>query len=295
VWRDRTGKRLGLIGTPGDIAFEKLSPDEKKVAFVIGATAGDSSDIWVHDLMRNTTSRFTFGFGDNLTPIWSPDGTRIVYGFNPKAGQGFDIYQKPASGAGQAELVLHVGTTNVRIYDWSPDGKAIAYSPDINAKTRADLWLLPLDGDRKPTPYLQTEFGEYHGQFSRDGRWMVYTSDESGREQVYVQTVPPSGAKWQISTAGGSRPRWRRDGRELYYVAADQMLMAVPVKPGSSFEAGTPQALFGPILARPGTIYQFYYQPTADGQRFLVNEPAGDESGPPPLTVVLNWQAGLKR
>jgi Tol biopolymer transport system component len=295
VWRDRTGKRLGLIGTPGDISFEKLSPDEKKVAFMISVGAAASSDIWVHDLMRNTTSRFTFGPGFTFTPVWSPDGSRIVYGSSSKAGQGSDIYQKPASGAGQAEVVSHVGTTNVRIYDWSPDGKAIAYSPDINGKTRADLWLLPLNGDRKPVPYLQTEFGEYLGQFSHDGRWMAYTSDESGREQVYVQTVPPSGAKWQISTAGGSRPRWRRDGRELYYVAADQMVMAVPVKPGSSFEAGAPQALFGPILARPGTIYQNYYQPTADGQRFMVNEPAGEESGPPPLTVVLNWQAGLRK
>jgi Tol biopolymer transport system component len=293
AWRDRTGKRLGLIGTPGDIAWELLSPDEKKVAYQIGGAA-NSSDIWVHDLMRNTPSRFAFGPGITTTPIWSPDGSRIVYGSSPQARQSFDIYQKPVSGASQAELILHVGT-NLRIFDWSADGKAIVYSPDIGAKTRADLWLLPLDGDRKPAPYLQSEFAEYLGQLSRDGRWMAYTSDESGREQIYVQTVPPSGAKWQISTAGGSKPRWRRDGLELYYVAADQMLMAVPVKPGSSFEQGPSQALFGPILSRPGTIYQFYYQPTGDGQRFMVNEPAGDANVPAPLTVVLNWQAGLKR
>ena len=156
----------------------------------------------------------------------------------------------------------------------------------------SDLWLLPLEGDRKPVPYLQTPFSESDAQFSPDGRWMAYASNESGEPQIYVQGIPASGAKWQISTTGGNQPRWRRDGKELFYVSA-QKLMAAPVKTGTAFEAGSPQPLFEiqPVSTRFDN--QATYQPTADGQRFLVTAPVGG-AATPPITVVLNWQATLK-
>jgi eukaryotic-like serine/threonine-protein kinase len=291
VLLDRSGKRLGVIGKPDRIAFGWLSPDEKRVVFAVPEPTTTTIDIWLSDLARGTTSRFTFG-GINVSPIWSPDGSRIAFlsGGSPVS----DIYQKPANLASQPELLLHVGR-NARLWDWSRDGKFLVYTPDASdPKTKSDLWLVPLTGDRKPFPYLNTQFDEQQGQFSPDGRWMAYASDESGQDQVYIQPIPPTGAKWQISVAGGAQPRWRRDGKELFYIAADQKLMAVPVKgsgaPSDPFEAGASQALFATALniMQQGPVFQ--YQPTADGQRFLFNVPAGEESGSQAITVVLNWQ-----
>ena len=171
--------------------------------------------------------------------------------------------------------------------DWSPDGKWILYQ-QTGQNAGIDLWLLPLDGDRKPVLYLQTPFNERAGAFSPDGRWIAYQSNESGQDQIYVQTIPASGAKYQISSAGGTEPRWRRDGKELFYVSPDQKLMAVPMALGARVEPGTPQALFAAVGLTG-------YEVARDGQRFLVNVPAGAEgAAAPPITVVLNWTAGLK-
>jgi Tol biopolymer transport system component len=210
------------------------------------------------------------------------------------SGGHYDLYLKPASGAAKEVLLLH-GGANAYPSDWSRDGKLLVYS-QTGEKTKDDIWLLPLDGDHKPILYLQTPFNERFAQISPDGRYMAYTSDESGRDQVYVQPVPPSGAKWLVSTGGGTQPRWRRDGLELFYVAADQMLMAAPVKTSGNFESGSPQPLFtAPGQAARNQI-DFVYQPSADGKRFLVNVVAGGESASaPPLTVWLNWQAALKK
>jgi len=292
VWMERTGKRLGSIGKPGAIGWELLSPDEKTVAFTLGDLS-NVQNIWLHELARGTTSRFTSGSGSSISPVWSPDGRRIVFASSPDTNyRSFDIYQKPASGAGKEELLLR-GGRDLRVTDWSQDRISVGYMMD--PKTSPDLWLLPLSGERKPFPYLQTESSERQGQFSPDGRFMAYTSDESGQNEVYVQPVPPTGARWPISTGGGSRPRWRRDGRELFYVSAgNRKLMAVPVMYGGttsgSFQAGAAQALFG-FTPNPSVAHQFGYQPRADGQRFLVNVPAGGEAPPPALIVVLNWQA----
>jgi eukaryotic-like serine/threonine-protein kinase len=161
-------------------------------------------------------------------------------------------------------------------------------------KTANDLWLLPLDGDRKPVPYLQTPFDEMTARFSPDGRWMAYQSNESGRFQVHVQTVEPSGAKYQISSSGGTEPQWRRDGKELFYVSADRKLTAVPVKLGATVETGTPQPLFSVIPA--DEFGNEVYAAMRDGQRFLVIVPVAGEAGAVQLiTVVTNWQAGLKK
>jgi serine/threonine protein kinase/Tol biopolymer transport system component len=294
VWVDRTGKQISSITKSASILLSALSPDEKTIAMVRSSDNG--FDIWLQDLGRGSISRFTFGLGFNRFPLWSPDGGRIVFESNLPSAIRYDFYEKPVSGAGKEELLLHAGI-NARPTDWSPDGKYIVYS-EYTDKTNNDLWLLPLQGDHKPIPYLQSPFNEVAGQFSPDGRWMAYASDESGEYQVYVQAIPPAGAKWQISTAGGIFPRWRRDGKELFYVAPDQKVTAVPIKtagsPSAPFEAGTPQPLFAiePAL----NVNLFPYQPVADGQRFLVNAQAsGEATAATPIIVVLNWTAGLKK
>jgi Tol biopolymer transport system component len=278
------------VGKPGQIAYEALSPDEKEVAYALGDGNGHS-DVWLYDIARDSASRFTFLMGQTVTPVWSPNGSKIAYGIGPIGLITVDIFQKPANG-GQEELLLHSG--QVRLFDWSPDGKTLAFTPSVSVgKTKADLLLLPMEGDHKPAPYLQTAALEYNAQFSPDGRWMSYTSDESGKEQVNVSPIPPTGEKHQVSTAGGSRARWRRDGKELFYISADRKLMAVSVKTSPSFQAGAPQELFP---AGSGTnVYAFYYTPSKDGQRFLMNMPSGGRAAEAPITVVLNWQAGLKK
>jgi serine/threonine protein kinase len=297
VWMDRAGKRLDTVTSPAVGRSGALSRDEKRLAFSINDEAGDLGNLWLQDLERKVISRFTFEPGASVTPVWSPDGTRIAFSIRD-AGTQWGIYQKAVTGTGKAELLSH-GAVNAFTWDWSPDGMFILYS-DYQEKTKYDLWMLPLEGDHKPIPYLQTPFSEVHGQYSPDGRWMAYASDESGQFEVYVQTIPTSGAKWQISAAGGDFPRWRRDGKELYYIAADQKLMEMPVKTGSgssgAFEPGVPQPLF---RIEPGSTFvgsPFLYQPAANGQRFLVNVQAGGEgTQAPPITVVLNWAAGLKK
>jgi Tol biopolymer transport system component len=296
VWMDRNGKFLGLIGKPGNITWESLSPDEKNVSFGL-INVSEISDIWLYELSQGTTSRFTFGPGLNNEAVWSPDSARIIYKSTPKTiATAGDIYQKSAIGAGKEDLLLRVGR-DLRILDWSRDGKFLLYIPDIgDPKTGADLWLLPLEGDKKPMPFLATRFRETNGQFSPDGKWIAYRSDESGQDQVYVQPVPATGAKFQISTAGGGRPRWRRDGKELFYVSADGKLMAMPIKLSATIERGVPQPLFDFPIPDSFGVHQFYYQPTGDGQRFLMNIPASQEGSTANLVkMILNWQTGLKR
>ena len=200
-----------------------------------------------------------------------------------------NLYQKAASGAGQDELLYRSANGKIP-YDWSADGKFLLYS-EINPQTNVDLWVLPLEGERKPWPWLNTPFVEETAKFAPNGKWIAYTSNESGRFEVYVQAFTPgaaaSGDKKQISTNSGAGPRWRRDGRELYYYTVDRKLMAVEVTLGAEVKAGTPRELF--------SLGRFYdWTPTGDGQRFLVVASAS-ETAVPPFTVVLNWMAELKK
>jgi Tol biopolymer transport system component len=249
--------------------------------------AGDAADLWLLDVDRGVPSRSTFRPGVSADGIWSPDRNTIAFQSDNRV-----IFRKPANGTGKEDQLLSEGINN-RPLDWSRDGKWIVYETSGGA-TGTDLWLLPLDGDHKPIPYLQTPFNEGDAQFSPDGRWMAYASNESGLPQVYVQAIPASGAKWQISPAGGVQPRWRRDGKELFYISTDQKLMAVPVKSGPPFEAGTPVPLFDFDPLSPPLMGRFAYEPAADGQRFLTLQLVGGSTSPP-INVVVNWQAGLKK
>jgi hypothetical protein len=185
-------------------------------------------------------------------------------------------------------------STDLQPYDWSTDGRYVIYT-SIDAN-KSGLFVLPLTGsERKPVPYLQTSFSNLQAKFSPDAKFVAYTSDESGRPEVYVQTFPASGGKWQISTSGGVQPTWRADGRELYYLAADRKLMAVPVKTGQSLEAGAPVQLFETRLDTPfGIFFKLDYDVSVDGKRFLLATPT-QATQLQPIRVVVNWTAALKR
>jgi hypothetical protein len=171
--------------------------------------------------------------------------------------------------------------------DWSRDGRYIIEQAANDVKTGLDLWVLPLFGDKRPFAYLKTNFNEQHAKLSPSGQWLAYVSDESKRNEVYVQTFPTPGGKWQISTNGGDYPVWSRDGKELFYIAPDRKMMAVEVKSGPKFEAGTPTPLFTARLAGVG------FDVSKD-RRFLIPIQA-EQAASAPMTVVINWQAGLKK
>ncbi len=200
----------------------------------------------------------------------------------------FDLYQKPVRGAGEEKLLLHTDEPKSAA-SWTSNGKYIAYVTR-SPKTQFDIWALPASGDGKPIPLAVSPFTETTPMFSPDGRYVTYVSNESGRDEIYVQTFPEPGGKWQVSNGGGSDPSWRGDGKELYYRSPDQKLMAVEIRPGADFQAGVPQALFA-IRIRPGGPRNKYV-PSSDGQRFMIAAPLGRDAMSP-TTIVLNWPAGL--
>jgi Tol biopolymer transport system component len=288
VWRDRAGRELESVGDAGEYGNPALSPAGDRLAFDMTDPRAVKNDIWVRDVARGVNSRFTFGGGNNICPQWSPDGRTIV--FSSDRNGTYDLFEKPAGGQGEEKLLMKSGEFKFAS-SWSRDGRYLAYSSQ-SAKTNWDIWVLPTFGDRKPIPFLVGPFVEVGPVFSPDARLLAYTSRESGRAEVYVQTFPASGGKWQVSTAGGNDPSWRADGKELYYRALDQKLMRVEIGGGDSFQAGIPQALFaGRILVGNS---RNKYLPSADGQRFLYVSPLGRESLTP-TTVVLNWFAALER
>ena len=213
------------------------------------------------------------------------DSGRIVYNSNRDAT--WALYQKASNGAGSEDPLLKSSASKLPT-DWSVDGRFILYHAS-QPKTGYDVWALPLEGDRKPFPVVHTEFNEVNGQFSPDGRWIAYQSDESRQPEVYAQGFPMPSGKFQVSTNGGSRPRWRRDGRELFYLSPERKMMAVDVKAtAATFEAGRPRELFQTHVA-DAPFVAYNYDVSADGQRFLINTALDQAEGPPPVTVVMNW------
>ncbi len=208
--------------------------------------------------------------------------------FGPNRPGAAGMYRKNADGSGAEELLMKLDEATGNAIDWSADGRFILYYK-LTPTTGTDLWVLPLTGDKKPVPFIQTAFNEDNGVFSPDARWIAYSSDESGHNEVYVQPFPPTGAKFQVSKDGGTFPTWRGDGRELFFVTPDGTMMAATIQASTTLEAGLPQALFPSGITQSGNRHQ--YAVTKDGQRFLLNVPQ-ERSSPTPLTVVVNWQSG---
>jgi Tol biopolymer transport system component len=296
VWIDRSGKEIGGIGTPDDSRMPgtsdiALSPDGRYVS--LNRVVDGNQDIWLLETARGVLSRFTFESAANHDLRWSPDGRRVVFNSN-KSGV-FDLYVSSASGSGNEELLLST-PQNKSASDWSTDGRFLLFR-SIDPVTSHDLWALPLDGDRQPFPVVRTNFIEAFGQFSPDGKWVAYQSNESGRPEVYAQPFPGPGPKVQISTNGGAQMRWRRDGREMFYMTLDSRMMAVPIRPtanGEGLVAGEPLPLFttrvGDIVALQSG-YNLSYVISPDGRRFLMNTVV-EEPAAAPITVILNWKPG---
>jgi eukaryotic-like serine/threonine-protein kinase len=292
TWFDRQSKSFGVFGEANSDQYPFLSPDGTR-AVVRDRDLVEPGDLWMLDFVRGVRTRFTFLQNPGSFGIWSPDGSRIAF----SAGKTFDtIYEKPSSGAGEErELLKKVGEFKIPT-SWSRDGRFLLYYGGTGAKD--ELWVLPLEGDHKPVQLRASKFNEVVGVFSPDGRWIVYESDESGRYEAYVRpflAIGPSGVpslgegKWQISRDGAALPKWRADGKEIIFQGPNGSPMAVEVRTkGTAFEAGIPKQLF---QLPTGSSY---WDVTSDGEKFLVPVPSGPQSRTP-ITVVLNWQADLKK
>ncbi len=290
-WMDRRSQQIEPLEAPAGNNGQWLSPDEKRFIADRPDPQTSINDLWLCDVSGGNAKRFTFDPAGDSNPVWSPDGSRIVWASNRDGGI-HNLYQKAASGAGDDTLLWKSDHYKFPA-DWSLDGRFIIYYQD-DPKTKRDVWFLPATGggEKKPFRVLGTEDSESAGTLSPDGRWLAYASDETGRFEVYVQSFSGGGGKWQVSSGGGHHPRWRRNGRELFYYARDGKLMAAPVKSGASFEVGAAVSLFE---FRSGTVSAHWapYAVTADGQRFLINAIVEMEPNAP-LTVVVNWAAGRR-
>jgi dipeptidyl aminopeptidase/acylaminoacyl peptidase len=282
VWFDRAGRRLSIVGEPAEYSNPALSPDEKRLAISQVDSKLGTRDIWIFDLDRGGPNKFTFDRGDDMNPVWSPDGERIAFSSSRKGRR--DLYVKNASGAGDEQVLFESGDPK-SMMDWSADGRHVLFTG----------FVLPLDGERTP---VRLPPGVTNPKVSPDGRWLAYYSNESGRLEIYVQSFPAllagrSAGKWLISMAGGWQPEWGRDSREIFYVGLDGTLMAASVTAsGPAFETTPPKPLFSVRL--DPAARRAHYQPAANGQRFLVAQLLEQETANR-LTVVVNWSAGLTR
>jgi Tol biopolymer transport system component len=287
IWVDRSGKELGTIGTPDEYLDLDLSPDGSRLAY--GLSDGRQQDLWVRDLRRDVTMRLTSEDTNEVWPVWSPDGTRIAY--SSDEGGSFALTWRSASGTGKAETLHGVEGSNLGALDWSRDGRSLLFAVFAPGR-RPDVRVLSMAGERAPIDFLDSERAvEMNARFSPDGKWVAYQSDESGRNEIYVQPYPATGAKWTISNGGGTMPAWRGDGRELFYRAPDDSIAAVPMALGMTLDAGNPATLFSRPL-QPGGIFRNRYVVSADGQRFLLNV-ASEKQGVTPFSAVLRWTEGL--
>jgi dipeptidyl aminopeptidase/acylaminoacyl peptidase len=283
-WFDRNGSPLGDVGPVGAYWDPALSPDGHAVA--VSMRTASLWDIWVFDLVRGTNSRLTFGGGDHYNPSWSPDGWQIAFRF---AGGPRDVVHRVlANGTGREELAVEL-ERSARLWQWTADGRYLIMTA-LGSGKPSEVWAAPVSGGGKPFPVVTGPSSNLAGRVSSDGKWIAYEGAETGRDEVYIQGFPPKGGKWQISTAGGDRPAWRADGRELFYWERSKM-MSVEVKTnGGRLEAGIPKLLFDAPRSRSTSMFDV----SANGQKFLLVV-SNEETGPRPITVVLNWQAGIKR
>ena len=288
VWFNRSGERLSALGESGGYRNPQLAPDGSRLAIQQTDQRTGRSDIWVIDLARGVKTRLTLD-GTNALPLWSPDGSSVIVQGTAARG----VVRWPVAAAGGEE---QVSATRFDPNSYSPDGRYLVYTI-LNAQTNRDIGVLPLFGDRTPFLFLHSMANEVHGRISTDGKWIAYTSDESGGfvNEIYIQRFPEGGQKVRVSTAGGDQARWRPDGRELFYLSRDNRLMSVPIQITPELKIETPTALFETrVVVGGGLGTNANYDVTADGQRFIIASRLGDTDNPP-ITVVLNWMSALSR
>jgi Tol biopolymer transport system component len=297
MWIDRNGKELGTLGEPAFYRSElALAPDETRVAVGIGdpgPKALNNDSIWVIDIRRGVASRLTLGNGLRGFPLWSSDSTRVAYSTGGTTGPLSKLVQRLASGVGDEQTIYESKGAIPFATDWSADGKQLLIG--VAENTNADIMAVAADGHSPPSPLVTTPapLREINGRFSPDNRWFAYQSNESGRFEIYVQSFPPSGGKWQISTAGGNAPMWRGDGKELFYQTTDDTFYAVAIKAaGNAIEVGLPVKLFQHQAGGRGTRDRNAFVVTRDGQKFLLNAPLEDATARS-VQVVLNWAVGV--
>jgi len=288
AWRDRSGLELEALGPPAEYASFSLSPSGDRVLIESQDENTSGREIWIHELEREVTSRFTFSPGDDANSVWSPDGQRVAF-MSDRNGSP-DLFIKDASGAGDPELILEDEAVLMPA-DWTRDGSHIAYMK-LDGENGWDLWALPMAPSGEPFPIVQSQFFDARPSFSPDGKWIAYQSDESGRAEVYVRPFPGPGGKWQVSPNGGEEPHWSADGKEIFYLDVAQNIVAVPVETSPNFRAGVPTDLFEARLFP--ALQRNRFSVTSDGQRFLTLAPMESQSNPP-TTVVLNWNGGDTR
>jgi Tol biopolymer transport system component len=279
---DRKGVSTTVTADANSYEDISLSPNGREIAMTV---EGATWNIWNYNLDRATLTRLTFE-NDNRDPLWTPDGKRIVY-TSLRDGL-YGLYWRPADGSGPEELLLS-SKNWLFANSWSSDGRFLAFA-EQDPKTGFDIWILPVGGDRKPYPLVQSSFREWFGEFSPDGRWIAYDSDESGRSEIYLRAFPGPGGKWQVSTGGGARPEWSRDGRELFYFDGDK-LMRVTVDGSRALAVGRPELLFPCNCFESGR----YYEVTQDDKHFLLIQNAQPVSPVTQINLVLGWGEDLQR
>jgi hypothetical protein len=284
TWYDRSGTVAGQIDGPSGLYNPFLARDGATLLAATG-TGGSPRAIWTIDLLRGAPMRLTVG----MRPLASPDGSQVAFTDDRATGVA-DVYLRRAVGTDDARLLLR-SPENKMVDDWAPDAEWLLVSSAART-TKTDLWMVPVSG-APPRPLVQTAANELHGRLSPDGRWLAYASDETGELEVYVQAVNEPGRRQPVSVSGGTEPRWRGDGRELFFLGADLSVMAVDVTPGPALVLGQPRRLFRVPMARARSLYINHYDAAADGSRFVIQSP--ERNATPPLMVLLNWRELLPR
>lgn len=289
TWFDRNGKAMGIVGPADQFVQPELSPDENRLVAERGTVNGDQR-VWIFDLEHDSLT--AFGDPGTFYPVWSPDGTKVALtGVNTRK-VATAIFAKGVNG--DTRELVYDGEGEYDVDDWSRDGKYIL-AEHAGGGIGSELWVFPTQGDHTGHPYLKASYYMVHGRFSPDGKWVAYVSNESGQPEVYVESFPAGHGKWQISNHGGDQPMWRRDGKELFYLGLDRTMMAVPIKEGTTIEAGSPVSLFATTVPYSGlTDYRNNYAVTHDGQKFLINT-LDERAGQKPFTAIVNWQAVFHR